>query len=487
MRGGTDAIEGFDQWEQISSSKPGAIGLSGLFLWPEVANMMSAETHKSTVEKPPSYTYIAKLKRCSGLLSWAQKGFLAILDQALFSGANFLVNILLARWLMLEEYGAFSVALSIYYLLLNFHTAVLTEPMMVFGAGKYREQFRKYLGMVLLGHWGLSAFLSFGLGMVGFVSLYKGWINLFQALIGLSIAFPFFALQWISRRSAYVIFRPLQATVSSGVYSITVIIFLWILFQAKKLSVLTSILALGVSGLLSSLLILHLIKPHWKWWNYQGNPAPDIVVNDHWIYGRWAIGTVFLMWFPGNIAYILLPAWWGLEASAAVRALMNLVLPIQHAIAALGALALPVLSSSFYNKKSRFINLLKRFLATFVLSSSLYGVFLILLKKYITFFLYGNKYLFAEWLIIMLAVQTITVAVTTVTGSALRSMGRTDLVFKSYVFTTLVTLTIGVLLVRNFGISGAVTSMVFSSLTTAITTILFLYKVLQKNLHEGGE
>jgi len=364
---------------------------------------------------------------------------------------------------------------------------VITEPMMVFGAGKYREQFRKYFGMVLWGHWGLSAFLSFGLGIVGFVSLHKGWINLFQALIGLSIAFPFLTFQWISRRSAYVIFRPWQASVNSSIYCMTIIIFLWILFQAGKLSVLTSILTMGVSGLLSSLLILHLIKPHWKWWNYQGNPTPNIVVNDHWRYGRWAVGTVFLMWFPGNIAYTLLPTWWGLEASAAVRALMNLVLPIQHAIAALGTLALPVLSSSFYNKKSRFINLLKRFLATFVLSSSLYGVFLILLKKYITFFLYGNKYLFAEWLIIMLAVQTITVAVTTVTGSALRSMGRTDLVFKSYVFTTLTALTIGVLLVWNFGISGAVTSMMLSSLTTAITTSFFLYKVLQKKLHEGGE
>ena len=30
---------------------------------------------------------------------WIQKGGLTVLDQGLFSGANFLVNILLARWL----------------------------------------------------------------------------------------------------------------------------------------------------------------------------------------------------------------------------------------------------------------------------------------------------------------------------------------------------------------------------------------------------
>jgi len=428
-----------------------------------------------------------KIDNFSSIASWIKKGFWAVLDQALFSGANFIVNILLARWLPPEEYGAFAVALSIYYLLLGFHTAVITEPMMVFGAGKYREQFRKYFGMVLWGHWGVSAFLFLGFSIVSFLLWHKGLINLFQAFIGLSIAFPFLTFQWISRRSAYAIFRPWQATVSSSIYCMIIIIILWILYQAGKLSVLTSILAMGTSGLFSSLFILHLIKPQWKWWSYHGNPMPNIVVNEHWRYGRWAIGTVFLMWLPGNFAYTLLPTWWGLEASAVVRALANLVLPIQHAISALGTLALPVLSSSFYNKKSNFINLLKKFLATFLLFTSLYSICLILLKEYITFFLYRKKYLFADLLIIMLGVQTITVAVTTVTGSALRSMGRTDLVFKSYVFTTLTALTIGVLLVWNFGVSGAVTSMMLSSLTTAITTSFFLYKILQKNLHEGEE
>ena len=83
---------------------------------------------------------IALLRRgraaAAALRPWLGKGFWALLDQGLFSGANFLVNILLARWLPPEEYGAFAVAMSVFYLLAGFHTAVLTEPMMVFGAGK---------------------------------------------------------------------------------------------------------------------------------------------------------------------------------------------------------------------------------------------------------------------------------------------------------------------------------------------------------------
>ena len=86
------------------------------------------------------------------LLSWATKGGFALIDQALFAGANFLVNILLARWLTPTEYGAFALAYSVFLLLGTFHTAIFTEPMMVFGAGKHAEQFEKYLGILLRGH-----------------------------------------------------------------------------------------------------------------------------------------------------------------------------------------------------------------------------------------------------------------------------------------------------------------------------------------------
>src|ERR1700691_3728197 len=48
---------------------------------------------------------------------WITKGGLAILDQGLISGSNFLIGILLARWLMPEQYGAFALAFYVFLLL----------------------------------------------------------------------------------------------------------------------------------------------------------------------------------------------------------------------------------------------------------------------------------------------------------------------------------------------------------------------------------
>ena len=73
----------------------------------------------------------------------------AVLDQGLISGSNFVVIVLLARWLVPEQYGAYAVALGINVLLFTVYQSLLLEPMSVFGGSSYRECLRGYLGSVL--------------------------------------------------------------------------------------------------------------------------------------------------------------------------------------------------------------------------------------------------------------------------------------------------------------------------------------------------
>ncbi|HXG36597.1 MAG TPA: hypothetical protein VNL15_06490 [Dehalococcoidia bacterium] len=57
----------------------------------------------TTVQEQP----VKARKVWFGAEYWASKGSLALLDHGLFLGANFLVDIPLARWLPHEKYGAF--------------------------------------------------------------------------------------------------------------------------------------------------------------------------------------------------------------------------------------------------------------------------------------------------------------------------------------------------------------------------------------------
>jgi O-antigen/teichoic acid export membrane protein len=68
------------------------------------------------------------------LRHWTSTGLIAIVDQGLISGTNFLVSILLARHLKPAEYGRFGIAFSAYLLAAVAHDALVIEPLAVFAS-----------------------------------------------------------------------------------------------------------------------------------------------------------------------------------------------------------------------------------------------------------------------------------------------------------------------------------------------------------------
>ena len=158
------------------------------------------------------------MSRLSRFIFWTKKGSFAVLDQGLVSTANFLVNILLARWLLPEEYGAFTVAFSVLLLLASFHSAIITEPMLVFGSGKYAHSFDKYMGFLIYVHFAIVFIISTFLGLAALVFRQQGSIILAQAFAGLALAAPFYLLLGVVRRAFYVDLKSRWATGGSALY-----------------------------------------------------------------------------------------------------------------------------------------------------------------------------------------------------------------------------------------------------------------------------
>src|SRR2546421_491671 len=88
-----------------------------------------------------SHAQRAKLAR---LREWGARSGTALLDQACFSGANFLLYMLLARWLTPADYGVFALVFSVYLFLLGLHTGLIPEPLSVFGRGTYCAELADY-------------------------------------------------------------------------------------------------------------------------------------------------------------------------------------------------------------------------------------------------------------------------------------------------------------------------------------------------------
>ena len=138
--------------------------------------------------------------RCTAA-RWTARGISAVLDQGLFAIPNLVVNILLARWLSPREYGAFVAAYAVLLLIAIAHSALVIEPMLVFGPTKFADRFVGYLNDVLRLHWMFSAATTVALLGTAVVLSRLASPLLGNAFFGLALAGPFYLLSWLGRRA----------------------------------------------------------------------------------------------------------------------------------------------------------------------------------------------------------------------------------------------------------------------------------------------
>lgn len=396
---------------------------------------------------------------------WIGRGAWAIADQGLFALANVLLNVLLARWLSTEEYGAFAVAYSCFLFIGAFHTALLTEPLLVFGPGKYADQPRTYLSLLLRGHWILTAAGSLLLIIAGLVLRFNGARPLSQALLGLAVATPFSLLMWFSRRAAYVRFQPRLATIASAGYLVLLVAGLIGLAGLHLVSIFSAMLTLSVAGAISGLWLMRRI----------GRALPDEeksitrmpVVTDHWQYGRWASATTVLMWVPLNLFFVVLSVLVNFEATAAFKALSNLVLPLLQANAALGSLLLPALALRARNHE-QFKKLLRTSLALFAAGACTYSLVIGAFGGELVHLIYGGRYDSQANLLGLLLLIPLLDGAMVVLSNALRSLERPDRVFWAQLTVVFFLLTAGVEATRLSGLWGATAGLVVAELLGTI-------------------
>lgn len=405
-------------------------------------------------------------------LPWAAKGSLAITDQGLFAGANFLLNVLLVRWLVPAHYGAFALAYSVFLLVLVFHNALFTAPMLVLGAGKYRERFPEYLGTLLRGHFALMLASAVLLAAVAFL---LGWVyspELERVFLALAVAVPFIPLRYLLRRAFYVHLTPGWAAVGGGVYLAILLSSALVLHATGLLTPATAFFAMAAASLVTCLLFVILLRPALA----ADSATISAVAADHWRYGKWIAASAGPGWLSDNIYYIVLPAWVGLAEAGGLKALLNLAMPALHSISALAVLLIPVLVR---NRESGGPRAMKRTLnvslVLFLLGSGCYLVLLWGFRLEIFHFIYAGKYAtYAAWPVLLAGLLPFAQSLPAVMGGALKALERPDLVFWSNIGSGAATLVVGVPLAFTLGLGGALAGLLVSHVLMGVLMLFFL-------------
>lgn len=347
------------------------------------------------------------------------------------------------------------------------HMAITSEPLLVMGPGRYRHNLRSYTAVVSRLQWipGLAVSVI-GLAVAAIAYL-RGSVLVGAAALGLTIAAPVVLSQQFMRRAFYADLKPSRSVWGGLVYLASMLMVLFALVMMNSLTVATGFVAMGAASLSAVALYSQWLRSPAVGESVQ----PRDVVAQHWEYGRWSVPTTLLTWVPGNIYYTVLPLWHGLAATASLQAVMNLVLPVQHAISAVAVLLVPVfgrlLSRDGVTGLSRGVRYGAPLLAGV---AAMYGAVMILFGPAAATLIYGSgKYPVSRGILALAALLAVGGAVTSVLGGALRALNSPRRVFAAYGLSFLFSITGGLVLMYRFEVRGALVSLVASSALTALS------------------
>lgn len=411
-------------------------------------------------------------------LPWVAKGGLALLDFGLYSGSNFLLGILLARWMAPEQYGAYALVFSIFILVTFLYQALLLEPLSVFSGTTYSKNLRGYLKSNFWLHWGVSAVICVLMGATAVAA--KVWWHSpasAMAFAGMTAATPFILIHALGRRSFYLKLSPGPAAFGSSFYCLLVVSGSFLVYKLGWLSAFSAFLVMGFAALVGGVIMVFQL-------NSKLEPATaEMHLNEtwkkHWEYGKWALGTCIVGWIPTYVYIPLVSKFSGLAVTAELRALMNLGGPVLQTYAALSMLFLPYAARVQGTEGRQGSTVLTRKLtALFVAGAIAYWIVLIPLRRPLFQLLYAGKYMDASSLLPLFAAETVIWSAALGPAIVLRAMEYPRSLFFANGAASIVAIVVGIPATRHFGLHGVIWSMVLANVLYVVVAFILLERKL---------
>jgi len=401
---------------------------------------------------------------------WIRSGTYALTDQALISTSNFLLSVLLARWLGSVEYGVYALAFAVYLFLLGCFQALVIEPISVFGAAEYSERFDVYLGILLRLQAVLSiaTFAFFGLAVV-VCELIAPLRPAAGVVLGLAVGCPLLLTFFLLRITAYITGRSAAAVRAAILYCLTVLVLLFAGQAAGHMTAGIVFLIMGLASAAASGWLLRSLKPVWSGAEF----GLAYVAKENWDFGRWELARIGSDWICQNSAYLFAGGLLGVGEVGELKALTTLFLPLNQTVTALRRIFLPHLSRKFRQIGHGSTRDSVRTVAfVYAFGAVCYGLVLWVGARWLVPLLYGNKFGAIVGLVPWFALSLVFSIPVYALDMGLRAVRLPKAIFFSSVMAAVAQVVVAWPLTRLFGLRGLI-------MTSLVTSAIFLTSMIR--------
>ncbi len=193
------------------------------------------------------------------------KSGIASIDQALLSGLNFLISIVLIKTVSKPEYGYYSIFFSIILFMGSIQNAVINTPLAVLLITKKGDEKRKYVGSLFFGQYLLLFPLAF-IGIIGGIITF--YFNLLESslsaiIVAISLASIGILCREFLRAYFFANETPNTVLIIDVLYVILIIILGFLAYIFSQLNVAVVFFLMGLSSFLIGIFFINRNK-----WNF---------------------------------------------------------------------------------------------------------------------------------------------------------------------------------------------------------------------------
>lgn len=387
----------------------------------------------------------------------------AILDQMLVSGVNFVLNIFLARFLGIEDFGTFALLWLCVLFVSSMQLALIIYPMLSLTI--MQDDQDCYLDAMF---WLQLLFSIMSGVLLSLICIFFGNmffnVDLYKYAFDISILSILHTFQDFLRRLFFVKGFPRLAIFSDFIAYVGRLAILFVCSYVLPIEIDIALRLIALSSFLSIMLTIkftgaRLVSRVFLWKIAQSN----------WSFSRWLLGSSALQWLSGNLFVLVASSVVGPFAAGIVRICQNLM-GVAHVVFLSMENFVPRIASECFASGGRklLLSFCKKtivftlmFVATFILIVSLFPEFWINL-------FYGKSYMeysgFLRWYVFLY----IFMALSVVFKMFLRTVGKTNIIFISDCFVAGISLIIASPIITKLKIDGIIVGSAFTMATGSI-------------------